>query len=316
MSCAPQAARDEARIAPSIPPEDVTLRFASIVSAHNARAALLETLVVPAATVLRYPEGDSIAEQQLDGFLSLASRGRGAFELRLLGKTWAWLGGDVSRSWIYFAAAGRPSVLHVYERLTDGNSTEAGAVIDGAELTLLTPASLRLLLGIAPIGEDWAIARIAPSDSTTVRPSGALPTDQYEIRWNATTHAVVRMRVDEAGMPLEIVVEDGGGAVIARARHAELVRVRRDAIAVGAWPLLARRIEIEAPRSRSSAILLLDAEALARAPRPPKERFFDLAELQLYLAPAELIMHDPSAVVRPPNAETLPREAKPSPTKE
>lgn len=316
--CASKARRDGRGPAASTPPADVTLRFNAIVSAHNARAAMLETLVVPAATVLRYPEGDSVAEDQLDGFISLTSRGRGAFELKsaALGKTWAWLGGDGVRSWIYFAAMERPSVLHVYEGLANGTSTEAGAVVGGAELTLLTPESLRLLLGIAPIGEVWSLASVAqPAEAVSTPAGGAEPTDRYEIRWSVTSQAVARMRVGADGTPVEIVVEDGSGSVVARARHSEPVRVRRDGIAMGAWPLLARRIEIVAPRSNSSATLQLDGDVLARPTRTPKDRFFDLAELQTYLAPEEVVVHDPSGVVRPPRPAAPPPSNRGAPSR-
>lgn len=312
--CPPRgpASRGDATIATELTPPEARRAFEPLVAAHNARVALFESFVAPAAVVLRYPEldrgVDREVEQQLDASISLASGGRGALELKLLGKTWAWLGGDGSRSWVYMAAGEQPSQLHVYERLTDGTNTEAGALIGGAELTLLTPASLRLLLGLAPIAPEWSLVPIVPADG---EPIDGTPAARYEVRWNPTPAAIARMRLDSAGAPLSIVVTDLAGSEIVRSLHAEPLRVRRENIAMGAWPAVARRISIEASRSRSSATILLDAEALARPMRAPKERFFDLAAMQLYLAPEEVIVHDPSSAVRPvPAAGASPRKVR------
>lgn len=320
--CPPRgpASRGDATNATELTPLEARRAFEPLVAAHNARVALFESFVAPAAVVLRYPEFDRgvdrefdrgvdrEVEQQLDASISLASGGRGALELKLLGKTWAWLGGDGSRSWVYMAAGEQPSQLHVYERLTDGTNTEAGALIGGAELTLLTPASLRLLLGLAPIAPEWSLVPIVPTDGT---PIDGAPAARFEVRWNPTPVAIARMRLDSAGAPLSIVVTDLAGSEIVRALHAEPLRVRRENIAMGAWPAVARRISIRASRSRSSATILLDAEALARPMRAPKERFFDLAAMQLYLAPEEVIVHDPSSAVRPaPAAGASPRKVR------
>lgn len=294
--------------AAELSPADARRAFEPLVAAHNNRVALFDSFVAPAAVVLRYPEEDREVEQQLDASISLASGGRGALELKLLGKTWAWLGGDGSRSWVYMAAGEQPSQLHVYERLTDGTNTEAGSLVSGAELTLFAPASLRLLLGLSPIAADWSLVPMVPADAA---PIDAAPTARYEVRWNPTPAAIARMRFDEAGVPLGIVVTDLAGSEIVRALHSEPLRVRRENIAMGAWPSVARRISIEASRSRSSATIMLDAEALARPMRAPKERFFDLAAMQLYLAPEEVIVHDPSSAVRPtPAAGASPRKAR------
>ena len=139
--CPPRAASREAVADPKADERERALEaaralalardaLAPVVVAHNARVALLETFEAPAATVLRYPDGDRVQEDQLDGFIYLATRGRGAFELRLLGKTWAWLGGDGTRSWIYFSPPNQPTVLHVYERLVDGTRV-TGVARDG-----------------------------------------------------------------------------------------------------------------------------------------------------------------------------------------
>ena len=56
---------------------------------------------------------------------------------------------------------------------------------------------------------------------------------------------------------------------------------------------------IESPRSKAQASLTLDGEALERRKPRARERFFNLDELRLSLAPAEIILHDGTEVVRP-----------------
>lgn len=273
----------------------VRAEFAPIVAAHNARAALLETFEAPAATVLRYPDGDRVQEDQLDGFIYLATRGRGAFELRLLGKTWAWLGGDGTRSWIYFSPPNQPTVLHVYERLVDGTRTDATQVVGTAELALLTPGSLRFLLGLAPIAPEWSVTESAaqPTDATDAI------LDRFAVRWSPTAATVATARFGPDGLPKRVTVSDLAGNEIASATLSEYERVQRPELAIGAWPRTATKVVIEAPRSKASARLSIDREALARRAPRAREEFFDLGELQLYLAPTEVVYHDANGAVRP-----------------
>lgn len=267
--------------------------FAPIVAAHDARVALLEVFEAPAATVLRYPDGDRIQEDQLDGFIYLSTRGRGAFELRLLGKTWAWLGGDGARSWIYFAPPNEPSRMHVYERAAEATRGERTSAVGAAELTLLTPASLRFLLGLAPIAGEWSpVERGGAESATSIA-------DRFEVRWSPTDATVATMRFGPDGLAAHVRVADREGVEIARANLSEFKPVSRDGLAIGAWPRTATRVLIEAPRSKAQASLTLDGEALERRKPRARERFFNLDELRLSLAPAEIILHDGTEVVRP-----------------
>lgn len=272
--------------------------LAPLVAAHNARVALLETFESPAATVLRYPDGDRVQEDQLDGFIYLATRGRGAFELRLLGKTWAWLGGDGARSWIYFSPPNEATRLHVYERLVDGARADATEVVGTAELTLLTPGSLRFLLGLAPISDDWTVAEIAPAE----RANAAGLLERYAVRWSPTQATIATARFSSGhgglGVPSMLAVTDRAGTEIARSTLSEFERVQRANLAIGAWPSTATRVLIDAPRSNASARLVLDKEALARRKPRARDEFFNLDELQVYLAPTEVIFHDASGAVR------------------
>lgn len=276
------------------------------VDSHNARVALLETFEAPAATVLRYPDGDRVQEDQLDGFIYLATRGRGAFELRLLGKTWAWLGGDGARSWIYFSPPNESSRLHVYERLADGARADATEVVGTAELTLLTPVSLRFLLGLAPITGEWSVAEVESA------PAGAAGTifERFEVRWSPTVATVARARFGADGLPSRVTVSDLAGNEIARATLSEFERVQRPELAIGAWPRTATRVVIEAARSKASARMTIDREALARRTPRARDEFFSLDDLQLYLAPTEVVYHDASGAARPDPAKPAPSPQK------
>ena len=293
--------------------------FAPLVEAHNARVALLESFDVPAATILRYPNGDRVQEDQLDGFIYLASRGRGAFELRLLGKTWAWLGGDGTKSWIYFSPPNEPTRLHVYDRLVDGARADSSSVVGTAELTLLTPGSLRFLLGLSPIAAEWTVAPIArdpaSQDAAAAELAAGLPlTERYEVRWSPTTATVASARFGAEGLPTQLAVTDLAGNSIARTALAAYARVLRPNLAIGAWPMTATKVTIDAPRSKASARLMLDKDALTRIPRRAREEFFDLSELQLYLAPTEVVYHDPSGAIRDPEpVGAMPRGPAPTP---
>jgi hypothetical protein len=245
--------------------------------------------------VLRYPDGERIQEDQLDGFIYLATRGRGAFELRLLGKTWAWLGGDGARSWIYLSPPNEPTVLHVYERLVDGTRTDPTQVVGTAELTLLTPMSLRFLLGLAPIAEDWSVEAVGPAAAG--EPETLL--GRYAVRWSPTAATVATARFASNGMPSLLCASDRAGNEIARATLSDYERVQRANLAIGAWPQTATRVLIEAPRSKASARLVLDRDALVRRTPRARDDFFNLDELQLYLAPSEVIHHDGTGASRP-----------------
>ena len=310
---------DQAKVSPEVSLERERAQardaLSPFVASHNARVALLETFEAPAATVLRYPDGDRVQEDQLDGFIYLATRGRGAFELRLLGKTWAWLGGDGARSWIYFSPPNESSRLHVYERLDDGARADATEVVGTAELTLLTPVSLRFLLGLAPITGEWSVteAEPAPAGAAGTIPerfaAGTIP-ERFEVRWSPTPATVARARFGADGLPSRVIVSDLAGNEIARATLSEFERVQRPELAIGAWPRTATRVVIEAARSKASARLTIDREALARRTPRARDEFFSLDDLQLYLAPAEVVYHDANGAGRSDPAKPAPSPQK------
>ena len=91
------------------------------------------------------------------------------------------------------------------------------------------------------------------------------------------------MRFSESGFPTEITVRLDSGAEVARATLTEPVRAQAANIAQGAWPLVARRIEVLAARSASQVRIYLD-EPHSDGKRM-KQKFFDLDALIAQLRP-------------------------------
>lgn len=257
--------------------------IADCVAAQDERAGKLASFEAFAAVRLRYTDENGPQEDQLDGAIYLAPGSKGAFDLKLLGERWAWLGGDGVQSWVYLAPPKRPSVLHVYDRLVDGAATDAAEAVGSAELTLLTPASLRLLLGIAPIGRDAETVLV-----------GAAPAPIHErcaVRFSpsAKTRAEIEFTADR--LPRRIVVRAIDGTEIVRADLASFERVRLPDVALGGWPAVPTSVAMEAARSKAGATILIDKERLQGVRRRARPEFFDLGELQAYLMPAEVVVH-------------------------
>jgi hypothetical protein len=262
--------------------------IADCVAAQDERAGKLASFEAFAAVRLRYTDENGPQEDQLDGAIYLAPGNKGAFDLKLLGERWAWLGGDGAQSWVYLAPPKRPSVLHVYDRLVDGAATDAAEAVGSAELTLLTPASLRLLLGIAPIGRDVETVLV-----------GAAPAPIHErcaVRFSpsARTRAEIEFTADR--LPRRITVRAIDGTEIVRADLANFERVRLPDVALGGWPAVPTSIAMEAARSKAGATILIDKERLQGVRRRARPEFFDLGELQAYLMPAEVVVHAADAL--------------------
>ena len=257
--------------------------IADCVAAQDGRAGKLSSFEAFAAVRLRYTDENGPQEDQLDGAIYLAPGNKGAFDLKLLGERLAWLGGDGVQSWVYLAPPKRPSVLHVYDRLVDGAATDAAEAVESAELTLLTPASLRLLLGIAPIGRDAEMVLV-----------GAAPAPIHErcaVRFSpsARTRAEIEFTADR--LPRRIVVRGVDGTEIVRADLANFERVRLPDVARGGCPAVPTSVAMEAARSKAGATILIDRERLQGVRRRARPEFFDLGELQAYLMPAEVVVH-------------------------
>lgn len=282
-------ARAEAQAALEAADRAEAERFiAACVAAQNERAEKLASFEAFAAVRLRYTDADGQQEDQLDGAIYLAPGNKGAFDLKLLGQRWAWLGGDGAQSWVYLAPPKRPSVLHVYEKLVDGAATDAEDVVGSAELTLLTPASLRLLLGIGPIGRD------AETVPVTAERGGVH--ERFAARFQPSRSTVAEIQFAADGLPRLVVVRMRDGTEVVRASLGRFERVRLSDVAVGAWPSVATSVVMEAARSKAGATILIDKERLVESKRRARPQFFDLGDLQAYLMPSEVVVHAAEAV--------------------
>jgi hypothetical protein len=257
--------------------------IASCVAAQDARAEKLASFEAFAAVRLRYTDENGPQEDQLDGAIFLAPGNKGAFDLKLLGERWAWLGGDGTQSWVYLAPPKRPSVLHVYDRLVDGAATDAAEAVGSAELTLLTPATLRLLLGIAPIGRDAETVLV-----------GAAPAPIHErcaVRFSTSAKTRAEIEFTAERLPRRVVVRSVDGTEIVRVDLAKFERVRLPDVALGGWPAVPTSVAMEAARSGAGATILIDKDRLQGVTRRARPQFFDLGELHAYLMPSEVVLH-------------------------
>jgi hypothetical protein len=99
-------------------------------------------------------------------------------------------------------------------------------------------------------------------------------------------------------------VKGPDGVLVARSELSEPVRARAENLAQGAWPTVARKIGIVAPRLDGRAdIFLGEPTAMIRRAKP---HFFDFEELQRRIRPEQV-----EFISRPKPPETNPDGAKP-----
>ena len=251
---------------------DIT-RFIAL---QNDRAARLETFESRAAIELRYSDDSGAHTDACEGDIFLTTLNRGALRLTKLGSNLMWIGGDGTRAWI-FRIDTKPTTATVYEGLSGGVQLDGSQVVGTGEFMLLSPASVRVLLGFALVPADAsivAIANIAPDAASHLR---------FEVHFSPAKSLIAAMRFSESGFPTEITVRLDSGTEVARATLTEPVRAQAANIAQGAWPLVARRIEVLAARSASQVRIYLD-EPHSDGKRM-KQKFFDLDALIAQLRP-------------------------------
>lgn len=301
--------------APPAPPGTFTFELASREADFEAAAAELAPLVagqVERARRLEHLEsrasfelrGDVVGGgfEQCEGDVFLAPGGRGAVRLTKLGENLAWIGGDASKAWVFIFREGRCEA-----RVFDRTVSERAAATPGAEpregepdLVLLTPESVRVLAGLAPIPEEMLLARVpGAADGGTVR-------ERFEIRWTLGSGAVAALRFGPDGLPATVALRRDG-VELARSETSGYVRARIDSVAQGAWPFVPRKVRIVAPGSGADLRVYLD-EPSAQAKRM-KARFFELESLLKQFMPAtvtyvegpgvEMPSAEPSAVEHP-----------------
>ena len=285
--------------------------IAGLVAEHDRRVARLEVLESRAAVELRWKDADGEHFEPCDADIFLSRGGRGAVRLTKLGNNLLWVGGDGTQVWV-FELGSSPTRATVYQGLGHGAAIDAGEAVGGGEFTLLSPRSLRSLAALAAVGDAWELVPIeAPARATASEPAGAdaasvasdpvAPTlaappacERYAVRFPVEAGIVATMRFGRDGLPAEVRLDDRSGTALARARLSDPVAARADGLAVGAWPRLPTRIEVDAPRSGASLRLKLD-EPVAME-RRAKARFFDLAALLAQLRPEQVAYIAPPGV--------------------
>ncbi len=243
---------------------------------HNERAARLETFESRCAVELRYHDDSGDHFDACEGDLFLASNNRGALRLTKVGNNLMWVGGDGARAWV-FRLDSTPTTATIYDGLTGGVQLNASEVVGTGEFMLLSPACVRVLLGFAPLPIDATIVAIPAAAANA--PSH----ERFGVRWSPAKGLSAAMLFTEAGLPAVIRMETLDGKEIVHATLSEPVRASAANIAQGAWPFVARRIELEAPRSALNVRIYLD-EPRAEGKRM-KQKFFDLDALIAQLQP-------------------------------
>jgi len=254
--------------------------FSPLIAGQIERAGRLATFESRAALELRYRDDSGDHFEQCDADIFLSTGGRGALRLVKLGSNLMWIGGDGARAWI-FRLDGSPTTVTIYEGLAGGVQVDAGEVVGTGEFTLLSPESVRVLMGIAPLPTESFLARI-PGVAV-----GAPIRERFEVRWTMAKGVLAAMRFGADGLPSAVFLRGKDETEIARTTLSEPVRAPAENIAQGAWPMVARRIEMVATRSGSNVRIYLDGP-LSQAKRM-KPKFFVLDEILAQLRPDSVV---------------------------
>lgn len=258
------------------------VELAALVAQQNERAIRLATFESRASLEFRYRDATGEHFEQCEADIFLSPPNRGALRVMKVGTNLWWIGGDGERSWI-FELNVTPKRATVYDRGASGVFAESSDVVGTGEFTLLSPESVRLLMGHAAIADDWTAVALGDSEST------AAVHDRFGVRVNlaSQTDGVPRLtattRFGADGLPISVTVASLDGVEVAKATLRDPVRAPMVDIAQGAWPTVARRIEVVAPRSGAAIKIFLDSPT-ANANRM-KPRFFDLDALLTQLRP-------------------------------
>ncbi len=262
--------------------------FTPLLAAHTERVRKLEVFESRSSLELRYHANDGEHFDQCEADIFLAGADRGAVRITKVGHNLMWIGGNANRGWIFYLDS-EPTRAVVYERLDDAATGSADSMENG-EFALLTPKSVRVLMGIAAIPHDAILMRIAGAAAD------APWHERIEVQWSVHARATVSMRLTAEGVPAQVCVRDLAGTVIATATLTEYVSVRAPNLAEGAWPRVARRTEVIAPRTKSIIRLFLDGPSAEGKRLKPK--FFDLDALIAQMRPdsVEYVHRDEPAV--------------------
>jgi len=291
----------EVQVDPAVEQADAERAFAEIVAGHNARTEHLDTFESRASLEMRYADSAGDHFDQCEADIFMAPGGRGAMRASKLGENLLWVGGDGTRGWV-FRLDHEPTSLIVYDHVDDRVWGQSFDNRGGGDFTMLTPRSVRVLAGMAPIQGDYTVRRIAGAAA------GAPVHERFELHWAPFPKVEGVMRFDAAGLPTQLVVNNGAGNEIMRATLSEYATAQAANLAQGAWPKVARRIEVHASEPKAEVRLYLD-EPVAMVKRM-KPKFFMLDELTTQLRPDSVAHYVPADA--PPAAAKPPGAAKPT----
>lgn len=301
MGCPPQSSSPDQVVAAN-PSEAIELdedalrmaaaaELAPLVAAHNERARKLETLESRASVEIRSRDADGDHFDQCEGDIFLAPGGKGALRLTKLGSNLAWIGSDGTRGWVFRLDA-QPTQATVFANARVGAFGSDDAIASEGGFRLLTPDAVRALAALAPVPgrfEELQGAVRDPAAGALVleavadAPIGAPVRERFAVSWRLAGGSRLSMRFGPDGKPAQVVARDASGRELLRSSLAEFVRAQAENLAIGAWPELARRIEITTPAADASVRIYL-GEPIATA-RRMKPRFFDLDALIAQLRP-------------------------------
>lgn len=274
--------------------EAAVAEFVALLATHNANASALAEFESTGVVEIRRRD-PSGAEQfdQCDIDVALATRGRGSVRLKKLSDTLAWIGSDGTRAWAFLPGE-KPSRAVVFEGVRDDAFGRPEGVSGYDPWVLLTPESLRLLAGFAEVPPAYRLLRLPGAD--VLQPIVV----RYEVEWQATAALRASIRFGADRRVREVLLRGNDGTLVARSELSEPVRARADNLAQGAWPTVARKMRVQAPRLEGSAEIFL-GECFASI-RRTKPHLFDFDEMLRRL--------------RPEGVEYIARPAQPAPAKE
>ncbi|MCE2882054.1 MAG: hypothetical protein LW636_06825 [Planctomycetaceae bacterium] len=293
-----RAAADPSAQAIETERESAVAAFVELIALHNANAAALAEFESQGVVELRRPDGEGGQRfDQCDLDVSIAPAGRGSVRLKKASETLAWIGSDGSSAWAFLMQEKPPRAV-VFEGLRDASFARPEGASGSDVWPLLSPESLRILLGIAEVPPAYRLLRLPGAD--VLKPIET----RYELEWEVVPSLRAAMRFGADRRPSEVLLRGADGVLVARSELSEPVRARAENLAQGAWPTVARKIGIVAPRLDGRAdIFLGEPTAMIRRAKP---HFFDFEELQRRIRPEQV-----EFISRPKPPETNPDGAKP-----
>lgn len=257
-----------------------------VLEAQAVRMRRLTLLESRGVIEFRWRDADGAHFEQCDLDLFAVLPQRVAVRASKVGERFLWLGCDERRWWI-FKLAEKPSRLEVYP---------LGVAADGGTAAF-SPRDLLALAGLVPL----------PADDGKAMTSGMMPDGSVmlDVAASGTSPRTRWAFPPASNLPTVIEMLSPTGQVIARANLSDYVSCPVEGFAVGDWPRVPSRIEVQAgpagpadgPAEGDAVRITLDAPS-GRAERI-KDRLFRLEELQASLRPDEVVVVEPRSPAGP-----------------